>query len=842
MKEILSKIKSLLTNRLIVLLVILTAMFIILATRLYDLQIVHGHEYQTVRRQFTNERVISAPRGEIFDRNGQPLAINRTTAMVKMDPNVRVHGNNHALINENLLSFIRLMDRYGEVIEDELRISESQPREFLFGGSRSREELWKRDMNLPLDISAQDAYDRLVARFRIPVDDMTPREARLVLSMRQSLLRQQWHRNPITVVLSVSPAAQAALEERNQEFPGFYIDIDYLREYPEGMYVSHIIGYIRRINSDQLERNRVFGYIEDDLFGQEGVESAFELFLRGERGSVTIETDSAGRRIGILDTNPAIAGDNVYLTLDINLQREIYHIIERRLTEIIIGKLTSNPRRERARPEDHIPVRDLLVSMIKSNNISIGAIMTAGEENLAWPIRAYVENNSDFDIASETYQRELRDFVADAVDKGRITENQLLLAMYEQGLVAPTDAELERMKRGNQQTLAFIVRMLNEGYITPAMTNVHPSTASVVVLDVDTGAVLASVSYPSYDNNRLVNNFDNNYWARLMNDPARPMFNRAFQELRAVGSTFKMLTTVAVLENEVVRPNTRIFDEFTFTSAGLPHARCNTRHGSVNAEEAIMVSCNYYYYETSFRLGNSRSGNMLEGIWKLNEYMSYFGLGHPTGVEIFCEFDRLFERLPHGLLPISSPEYRLHRGRGGWSDGETIRTAIGQSENALTCAVMAKYTATIASGGVRYEMHFLSHVEAYDGSLVSRRTPVIEDIVPMSESTLNTVRRGMLGVTANSRGTAHRVFRDLPIQVAGKTGTAQEEGWPNHMSFSAFAPYDDPAIALYVLVPGGYRSSSDNPAAVVARDVIEAYFKLDAEPQRPVKDNTLVMR
>jgi penicillin-binding protein 2 len=253
-----------------------------------------------------------------------------------------------------------------------------------------------------------------------------------------------------------------------------------------------------------------------------------------------------------------------------------------------------------------------------------------------------------------------------------------------------------------------------------------------------------------------------------------------------------------------------------------------------------MVSCNYYFYEAVYRLGNTASGTMLEGIRKLNEYMIYFGLGSPTGVEIFDTYSGLLARAPEGVFPIASPDYRQFVSSGRWTDGATLHTAIGQGDNTVTSSVMAKYTATLASGGIRYQMHFQDRVETFDGQLVSQFTPVIEEVVPMSESTLNVIQKGMLAATSNSRGTAFRVFRDFPIQVAGKTGTAQEDGWPNHSSFAAYAPYDNPTIALFVLMPGSIQNSIPAPAAVVARDALEAYFRLNTEPQKPIGENTLI--
>ena len=830
MTRMTKKLRSLIANRLFILALFMAALFAVLFTRLYDIQIVSGQEILVGPRVQTTSREIVAPRGEIFDRNGQPLAINEATVTIKLDPNVQGASD-----NEMLIAFVRLMDAMGETLVDDLPISATEPKVFLFGGSERRLNQWKRDMGLNEGITAQQAYDNLMVRFQIPAAELTEHEARMVLSMRRSLHYQRFRRNPITIAHSVGTATQAAIEERNQDFPGFFIDIDYLRVYPEGRYVSHIIGYIRRINSDQLLQWADYGYTADSIVGQLGLERSFERYLRGHNGRILMETDETGRRLGILESESAAAGNNVFLTLDIGLQRELYHIIERQLTDIIIAKLRANPWVAGARAQDTLSARQLLASMVSANTVAVAPILNAESGTLSRPIRDFVEANFEGDPGGE------RAFIAASVGNG-ITENRLLLAMYEQGIVHPTEAEFYRMLRGDLPSTPFIIRMLEEGYITPDMTNVRPNSASAVMIDVNTGAVLASVSYPSFDNNRFVNTFDNAYWNHVNTNPNSPMLNRAFVERRPPGSTFKMITATAAMENGFIGSGGRIACRFTFNRVGRPYAHCHSRHGtSNNVEEAIAISCNYFFYELQFRMGNARDGTSLEGIGLLNQYMIYFGLGQPTGVEIFDIFASINAQ-GMGALPISSPEYRARRQGSRWTDGDSIRTAIGQADNSLTAASMAKFTATLANGGYRYQMHFLSHIETVNQAPVRRFEPVLEAVAPMSTSTVNTIHRGMLLTTTGSRGTARSMFAGFPVQVAGKTGTAQEAGWPNHTAFSAFAPFDDPSVAIYVMMPGSAQSSISAPAARVARDALAVYFHLDTVPQRPDRVGEFVMR
>jgi penicillin-binding protein 2 len=280
-----------------------------------------------------------------------------------------------------------------------------------------------------------------------------------------------------------------------------------------------------------------------------------------------------------------------------------------------------------------------------------------------------------------------------------------------------------------------------------------------------------------------------------------------------------MLTAVSVLENNIVTPQTRIFDSFIFQRDGIVFSRCNMRHGYVNVVDAIAVSCNYFFFETSYSLG----------IRALNETMVEFGLGQPTGVEIFDINRQLQRTLPPGLIPIASPQFRMHQRSGRWFTGDTIHVSIGQGDNTLTAAEMARFTAIFATGGDRYQMHFKSHITAHDGTVLSRFTPVVEHTVPMLDTTVDAIRRGMLQATEGHRGTAIGIFRNFPIQVAGKTGTTQEAGWPNHSSFAAYAPFENPEIALYIVLPGSAQTTISQPAARMAVEILSVYFGLDTD-------------
>ena len=298
------------------------------------------------------------------------------------------------------------------------------------------------------------------------------------------------------------------------------------------------------------------------------------------------------------------------------------------------------------------------------------------------------------------------------------------MALFEQGQITNKDGIIDDVKSGRMSGGSALLEKIKSGEVTPQMTNMDPCTGSVVVTDVKTGGVLAAVSYPSYDNNELVNDFNNEYYLELQNDPTTPMVNRPFSEPRAPGSTFKMITATAGLQEGIISPNTGIYDKGTFKDAGRPYARCwigsgSGSHGNVNVSEALEVSCNYFFYTVAYRM-NKGAGD-LSGINTLNKYMEAFGLNSPTGVEISELYDSMSQYPTH----ISSPEYKKYitqqrdadakESDYKWSAGDTIRTAIGQSYNNYTSALMSKYVATLANGGTRYSMHFLNKVTNNDG-------------------------------------------------------------------------------------------------------------------------------
>ncbi len=824
-------IVKLLTDRLFLAFVIICISFYLLVVRLFSLQIVKGENYQNSLEFTTFKKInITAPRGTIYDRYGRPLAVNRPTFTVKIDPNL-IAGKD---INDVLYNLILLFEKYNDDYVEDFPITAEQPYEFLFDNNKKREEYWKRDMQVPQEKTAPETIEFLKEKFELS-KNLSETHARQLLALRSQLYMYRYRKEDhITVAYDVKKETMIAIEEHNPSFPGIYIDTDFLREYPEGQYFSHILGFVRGLNTDEELEEFGEGYEYNDIVGKSGIEKTFEKQLAGIKGQRTVEVVTLDKKMSTVNIEEPIPGSKIFLTLDQRLQKRSFEIIEEVLANVLIKKLQASA----------ISQKDLFISMVKCNTINTKDIMNSDSGSSVivkdWVLRTMPNAN----VGEQKSLEEVKQKIADGIESGDISLKTLTFICHEQGLTTHTYEEVNRFT-----PLQYVISGLSRLEITPAMTGLDPSTASLVVEDVTNGDVLAAVSYPSFDNNRFVNNFDNEYYRNLNTNPTSPLINRPFSEPRAPGSTFKIISAVAALENGSITPRSTIHDGLAFDKAGKPVTRCWSRssHGTINVSKAISVSCNYFFCEAVYRLGNAKSGNQLDSINKLNEYMKYFGLNDPTGVEIG---ERNKNKID-GIDMISSPSYKeyLVKLRNPdakaidfrWADVDTIHTSMGQSVNNYTSANMVKYFATLATRGERYQMHLLNRTETQtkEGLETTDFEPKLELTVPMSESTINAVYEGMIGVTTASYGTAKSAFRDFPITVAGKTGTAQENKKRNdHASFGGFAPFENPRIAVYVSVPfGDYKYTI--PASHIAKKVIAEYFGLENETPEAIPMNSL---
>ena len=811
--------------RLYVFSIVVIILFIILVIKLYTLQIIDGDYYsQEVTGTTLREVEVTAARGSIYDRYGRVLATNEASYVVNIDPSVGVEN-----MNDILVDLITLLENNNESIDVSLPITTTLPRAFLLDGSETREKRWKDDMSLDKELNATETYDALKEKFEIS-SDLSDDMVYKILAIRCELYKNRYSKYlPVSISYNVSEKTVTAIQEQASMYPCIFIDTQSSRVYPKGKYLSHILGYTGKITDTELENNSD-KYSINDYIGKDGIEKSFEDSLRGVDGSQYIEVDSFGRRISVLENegNDSKSGGNVYLTIDSELQKTIYDELENELINLQIKRMSGG--------DFSYGTKDVFLNMIKSDSIWMQNILNSKEGTTQGDLKEYILSSNpksaeDINIARET--------LAEGYDKGYITTSSLIIALYEQGQITDEDNIITRLKNGTISPSTALIQKMYAKEITPQMTGMDPCTGSVVVTDVETGDVLAAVSYPSYDNNELVNNFNNEYYIHLQNDPTTPMVNRPFTEPRAPGSTFKMISAIAALEEGIITPNSEIYDYGTFKDAGKPYARCwinsgSGSHGSVNVASALEVSCNYFFYTVSYKCG----------IDILNKYMEAFGLNSPTGVEIY----ELYDSMTNYPSYISSPDYKRYivQSRNPdtperdikWNAGDTIRTAIGQSYNNYTSAILSKYIATLANGGTRYSMHLLNKTTDNEGNVIQEYEPIIEEQLNIKKENLEAVFKGMNLVTKGSSGTLRNSFSDYNINVAAKSGTAQEsDKRSEHTIFVGFAPYEDPQISVAVLIPFGNDKSA--PAPKIAKAAISKYLQTNSAPETKYY-NTLI--
>ncbi len=347
--------------------------------------------------------------------------------------------------------------------------------------------------------------------------------------------------------------------------------------------------------------------------------------------------------------------------------------------------------------------------------------------------------------------------------------------------------------------------------------NLVDNAGAAVVLDCRTGEILASASYPSYD----ISTYKENA-AALNSAPAAPLWNRALMSTYATGSTMKPSVAIAALEEGVITEETTFYCTGIYNYLGQKF-KCEQSHvrQNVNVVNAINESCNIFFYEVS----------RLLGIEKMNDYRVRLGFGQKTGCEL-SEAD--------GVL--DSPEYRESLGQE-WLPGYTIQSAIGQAGNLVSPIQLANYCATIANGGTRYYTHFVKAVKSYDYSeTLIEKEPTVAYETGISAKTLDIVKRGMLAVVTT--GYLESAFADLPVTAAAKTGTSQEyrvlEGQSvkiNNGFLIAFAPYDNPEIAIAIAGEGMGSGSFAGPAAA---KIIDYCFSGTDEADKPQPVNELL--
>ena len=475
-----------------------------------------------------------------------------------------------------------------------------------------------------------------------------------------------------------------------------------------------------------------------------------------------------------------------------------------------------------------------IVKLLNSNGVIISEAVDANDTTqIAWATDEVISLNeylkyciaqnwidvSKLDIdekysdSEEIYEKVL-DYIIAVIDKNTefqkrfykymllsdvISGKQVCKILCEQKLIGiPVEDEIA-LYNGKLNAYQFMKNRIDSIDITPAQLALDPCNASVVITDVNTGDVIAMVTYPGYDNNKMANSIDAEYYAKLTTDKSQPQLNFATQYKAAPGSTFKMVSATAGLMEGVISLKGTINCTGTFTQI-TPSPRCWRRigHGNENVTTAIRDSCNFFFYNVGYML-STRDGSYNEtaGLNTLYEYADLYGLSEKSGVEI-TEY---------------SPEV---------SNEDPVRSAIGQGSNSYTTVGLARYVTALANSGTCYNLTLLDKVTDSQGNVIQEFEPVVRNVIDMPSEYWNAIHSGMRQVVQNKT-----YFNDLAVDVAGKTGTAEQtSSRPNHALFVCYAPYENPEIACVTRIPFGYSSDY---AAQATKKIIEYYYGLVEE-------------
>ena len=449
----------------------------------------------------------------------------------------------------------------------------------------------------------------------------------------------------------------------------------------------------------------------------------------------------------------------------------------------------------------------------KDESISLKEYLTyAASQN--WIDISKISPEGDYLDSSEVYQS-LTDYIIDylktdlqfskllykyMLHEDTISGQELCLVLYEQGVLSKEDDAYEGLSSGATSAYDFMINKIWKLEIEPAQLALMPCSASAVITDVNTGEVFACVSYPGYDNNRLANNMDTEYYTSLSLDQSSPFFNKATQQTTAPGSTLKPLSAIAGMMEGVIDDGTYIECTGKFDLVEPPINCWNLYgHGALDIRTAIEESCNTYFNMVGYMLGQKDDGQFSEtqSLSALQKYATLMGLDKKTGIE-------LTEATPHVSDQFAVPSY------------------IGQGTHLYTTSELARYASVLANSGTVYKQTLLDQVKDSKGEVIQEYEPQVENILDVPQNVWNDIHDGMYRVVQT-----HEQFNGLGIEVAGKTGTAEIDIYhPNHGLFVGYAPASEPKYAIAVRIANGYSSGN---ACLAANDIFKYIFKLADE-------------
>lgn len=445
--------------------------------------------------------------------------------------------------------------------------------------------------------------------------------------------------------------------------------------------------------------------------------------------------------------------------------------------------------------DETISLKDYLTYATSQGWIDISSFSPEGEyldsEEIYQALTAYIIDylSTDTGFSKLLYKYMLQE--------DTISGQEICLVLYEQGVLDKNDDDYENLASGAMGAYDFMINKIYTLEIEPAQLALMPCSASAVVVDVKTGDVVALVSYPGYDNNRLTNDMDTDYYAKLALDQSSPFFNKATQQTTAPGSTLKLLSTIAGMEEGIIDEGTYIECTGTFDYVDPPiNCWYKNGHGSLDIRTAIEQSCNYFFNMIGFQLGKVGDNEFSEvqSLNKLQEYASLIGLDRKTGIE----------------LSEATPKV---------SDAKAVPSYMGQGNNLFTTSELARYATVMATSGNVFKLTLLDKVMEPKGDVIQEYEPEIEDVVNISSNIWDVIHDGMRRVIQ-----IHSQFDGLGVEVAGKTGTAELDlRHPNHGLFIGYAPASDPEYAVAIRIANGYSSGN---ACLIANDIFKYMYNL----------------
>ena len=929
-REIIDRIKEgidyIMKSRLMVLIIVFCLTSSVLIGRLFYLQIVRGGDYlENYELQIRRTSEIAATRGNIYDRNGNLLAYNELAYSVTIQDTLPTNMNSddrNETLNGILNRVLEIVEAHGDSVIDSFGIILNSAGEYQFAetnetlklrfiadvyGKAYTDDLTKAQKNQ----SASGIMDTLCKRYGL--DDSQNDQAYILkmVNMRYAMGLNSYQQYLSTTLASdVSDETAAAIMENQSSLTGVDIEEESLRRYPDGEYFASLIGYIGPMSQeeyDNLDKDEKKQYSLSDIVGKSGIEQAFDSTLQGEKGKATFYVDNLGKVIETVSRTEPKAGNDIYLTIDKNLQMNAYRLLEEKIAGIVLSKLTNileyDPSATKDASEIIIPVSDAYHAFIANEVIDMdhfaneeagpaekavyaafqskkesalaqimsqlesaqadaykdlsdemqaymsyicntvlaektgilltGEIDTSDETYIAWRTdetislheylnyaisRSWIDTSllgdSAYSSSEEVYQALLtyiEEYLANDSDfdkllyeylikSGSVTGTQICAIVYEQGVLPMDKDSYNGLLSGSASAYQWLYDKIEALEITPGQLGLEPGSGGLVVTDPNTGDVLACVSYPGYDNNRLANTMDSAYYNQLNSGTSRPFYNRATQEETAPGSTFKMVSATAALEEGIVNADTTFYCDGVFSEV-QPSPHCwvyPNGHGSLNAVHAIENSCNVYFYNVGYELGMDSEGNYDSdrGTDRLAKYAEMYGLGEKSGLEID-------EASPH------------------ISDEYSIQSAIGQGNNNYTVSQLNRYITAVANSGTVYDLTLIDKITDSGGSLLrDNEAKVVRTMDDISQSTWDQLHEGMELMVSS-----HATFSGLDFTMAGKTGTAQQnELHPDHALFVGYAPADSPEISVAVRIVNGYNSGY---ASEIGRDVSQIYFNPD---------------